>query len=93
METSDILKEMASLPIEAQKQVIDFIAFLKTRYPIVQVVPKTERVRLSNEPFIGMWRGREDMRDSTAWVRNLRRHEGVCGFNNVFGVAVGFGLS
>ena len=75
METSDILKEMASLPIEAQKQVIDFIAFLKTRYPTSQVVPKTKRVRLSDEPFIGMWQGREDMRDSTAWVRNLRHRE------------------
>ena len=75
METSNILKEIASLPIEAQKQVIDFIAFLKTRYPTVQVVPKTKRIRLSDEPFIGMWRGREDMRDSTAWVRSLRRRE------------------
>ena len=75
METSDILKEMASLPIEAQKQVIDFIAFLKTRYPTVKVVSKTKRVRLSDEPFIGMWRGREDMQDSTAWVRGLRHRE------------------
>ena len=76
METSNILtKEMASLPMEAQKQVIDFIAFLKTRYPTAQVVPKTKRVRLSDEPFIGMWQGREDMRDSTAWVRSLRRRE------------------
>ena len=75
METSDILKEMASLPIEAQKQVLEFIAFLKTRYPPVKVVPKTKRIRLSEEPFIGMWQGREDMRDSTAWVRSLRRRE------------------
>ena len=75
METSDLLEEMASLPIEAQKQVIDFMAFLKTRYPTVQVVPKTKRVRLSDEPFIGMWQGREDMRDSTAWVRSSPRRE------------------
>ena len=75
METSHILKEMGALPIEAQKQVIDFIAFLKTRYPTVQVVPKTKRVRLSDEPFIGIWRGREEMRDSTTWVRSLRRRE------------------
>ncbi|MEW5767403.1 MAG: DUF2281 domain-containing protein [bacterium] len=75
METSDILKEMASLPIEAQKQVVDFIALLKTRYSKGKVIPKTKRVILSDEPFIGMWRGREDMRDSTAWVRSLRRRE------------------
>jgi hypothetical protein len=75
MKTSNILQEMTSLPIEAQKQVMDFIAFLKTRYPTVPVAPKTKRVRLSDEPFIGMWQGREEMQDSTAWVRNLRRHE------------------
>jgi hypothetical protein len=75
METSNLLKEMASLPIEAQKQVIDFIAFLKTRYPTARVVPKTKRVRLSDEPFIGIWQGREEMRDSTAWVRSLRHRE------------------
>ncbi len=27
---------------------------------------------LSDEPFMGMWRDREDMRDSGAWVRNIR---------------------
>ena len=75
METSSILKEMASLPIEAQKQVIDFIAFLKTRYPTAPVVRKNKRVRLSDEPFVGMWQGRENMRDSTAWVRSLRCRE------------------
>lgn len=75
METSNLLKEMVLLPIEAQKQVIDFISFLKTRYPAVQVVPKIKRVRLLDEPFIGMWQGRKDMRDSTAWVRSLRCRE------------------
>ena len=76
METSNILiKEMDSLPIEAQKQVIDFIAFLKTRYSTVPVSPKAKRIRLSDEPFIGIWQGREDMRDSTAWVRSLRHRE------------------
>jgi hypothetical protein len=75
METTNILKEIASLPTEAQKQIIDFIAFLKTRYPAPQIVKKMKQIKLADEPFIGMWRGREDMRDSTAWVRNLRRRE------------------
>ncbi|MBI1928573.1 DUF2281 domain-containing protein [Candidatus Poribacteria bacterium] len=75
METTHLLKEIASLPTEAQKQIIDFIAFLKTRYPAPQIVKKTKQLKLVDEPFIGMWRGREDMQDSTAWVRNLRRRE------------------
>ena len=74
MDTVNIVREIASLPPEAQKQVIDFVAFLKTRYP-TQPVRKTRRTRLADEPFIGMWRNREDMRDGTAWVQSLRRHE------------------
>jgi hypothetical protein len=32
METVNIVREMASLPPDAQKQVIDFVAFLKARF-------------------------------------------------------------
>jgi len=75
METANIVREMASLPPEAQKQVIDFIDFLKARYPSAQMTKKARRTRLTNEPFIGMWRTRGDMQDSSAWVRNLRQRE------------------
>lgn len=75
METLNIAREIASLPPEAQKQVIAFVAFLKTRYPAVQPAQKTKRIKLVDEPFIGMWRDREDMQDSTAWVQSLRRRE------------------
>ena len=62
------------MPPEAQKQVIDFVSFLKTRYSAWQSI-KAIRTPLADEPFIGMWREREDMRDSAAWVRDLRRRE------------------
>lgn len=75
MKTASIAQEIASLPPEAQKQVIDFVAFLKMRYPTWQIIKRTERTQLADEPFIGMWREREDMQDSTAWVRDLRRRE------------------
>ena len=75
MESESIVREIASLPPEAQKQVIDFIAFLKARYPTTQPARKERRTRLTDEPFIGMWRDREDMKDSTAWVRSLRQNE------------------
>lgn len=56
---------------------MDFVAFLKVRYPSAAPVKtlKIRRLKLTDEPFIGMWRDREDMRDSTAWVRSLRRRE------------------
>ena len=75
MESTKVMYEIASLPPEAQKQVIDFIAFLKTRYPAAQPARETQSTKLTDEPFIGMWEEREDMQDSTAWVRNLRRRE------------------
>jgi hypothetical protein len=75
MEAANIVRDIASLPPEAQKQVIDFVAFLKARYPTTQPVRKASRTRLADEPFIGMWRNREDMQDSAAWVRSLRQGE------------------
>lgn len=74
MKTTRIAQEITSLPPEAQRQVIDFVAFLKTRYLTWQMV-RHEQTMLVDEPFIGMWRNREDMQDSTAWVRNLRQCE------------------
>ncbi len=75
METTNLAREIASLPPEAQKQVIDFMAFLKTRYSTPAPTKKTKRTKLTNEPFIGMWRTRRDMQDSTAWVQSLRQRE------------------
>ncbi len=75
MEVARIIEDIASLPPDAQKQVRDFVAFLKSRYQIERASKKTKPTRLRDEPFIGMWRDREDMKDSTEWVRNLRRRE------------------
>ncbi len=75
METANIVREMASLPPEAQKQVVDFVAFLKARYSSTPTTRQAKRTKLANEPFIGMWRTRKDMQDSTAWVRSLRQRE------------------
>ncbi|MBM4048339.1 MAG: DUF2281 domain-containing protein [Planctomycetes bacterium] len=75
MEADSIVREVASLPPEARKQVRDFVAFLKARYRPQRPAGKTRRVELADEPFIGMWRDREDMRDSSGWVRGLRKRE------------------
>jgi mRNA-degrading endonuclease RelE of RelBE toxin-antitoxin system len=73
MDAAKIARELASLPPEAQKEVVDFLAFLKTRYAPSRVAKRTKHAKLTDEPFIGMWRGRKDMQDSTTWVRNLRQ--------------------
>jgi hypothetical protein len=74
MAVPQIYQDITSLPPEAQKQVSDFIAFLKTRY---EVAPKKRlrRTKLASEPFVGMWKDREEMRDAGKWIRELRRSE------------------
>jgi hypothetical protein len=71
MINEEILREINSLPIEAQRQIEDFISFLRERYK--SSPPKTTSTpNLETEPFVGMWRDHEDMQDSTAWVRKVR---------------------
>jgi len=73
MEPEKIYNDISNLPPEAQRQVADFISFLKTRYKKPQKT--ASRNNISNDPFIGIWKDRDDMKDSSKWVRNLRASE------------------
>lgn len=73
MKPEDIWQQFNTLPTEAKREVIDFIAFLQIRYERPALIKKVKRSKLKNEPFIGMWKDRDDMSDSVAWVRDLRR--------------------
>ncbi len=66
-----VWQQFIQLPLEAQKEVADFIAFLQTRYEVPSSVPVP--ADWGQEPIVGMWADREDMEDSTAWVRRLRQ--------------------
>ena len=76
MNQEKVWQNFINLPPEAQRQVVDFIVFLRTRY-----APSRRRTakptKLAKEPFIGMWRSREDFQDSSAWVRRVRQSEWV----------------
>lgn len=65
----------ADLPPEAQQQVADFIAFLRQRRTIPRPRKKPKCSKLADDPFIGMWRDRKDLQDSTAWIRKVRESE------------------
>lgn len=65
----------ALLGNDYRKLVVDFVTFLKNCNPKTVPAEKKRKIKLADEPFIGMWRDREDMRDSTGWVRDLRRRE------------------
>lgn len=75
MGPQNINEEISTLPPEAQRQVFDFIEFLKTRYRRSQPGKKAVRSKISNEPFIGIWEGRKEMKESSQWVRSTRESE------------------
>jgi hypothetical protein len=72
LEFEHLKDDIAALPETAQKQVIDFVAFLKQRYGQPEP-PVLHPLNLQNQPFVGMWRDRPDTQDSTAWVRQVRQ--------------------
>jgi hypothetical protein len=68
MNATQLINDIEQLPPEAQHQIEDFIAFIKMRYQPV-------KSNLSDDGFVGMWRDRADMQDSTEWVKNNRQSE------------------
>ena len=75
MKAQKIWRDYDTLPPELQQQVADFISFLRTHYESSHVTSTTKRTKLAKEPFIGMWRNRKDLKDSTAWVKSIRERE------------------
>jgi hypothetical protein len=72
MRQETIAREFAALPLEARRQLVDFLEFLKGKYLAVNNERSPD---FSDEPFIGMWRDRDEIKDSSAWIRNLRNNE------------------
>ena len=78
MTEAQIARQVAALPQDAQRLVLDVIAALKAKPATpkpARAVSKSKRMPLSKERFIGMWRGRADMADAAAWVRTVRERE------------------
>lgn len=67
--------EFAMLPPEAQRMTMDFIAFLRTRYSITESNPSEPEPDITEEPFVGIWRSRQDMEDASEWLHHVRREE------------------
>ncbi len=70
----EVWHEYKSLPLEAQRQAAEFIAFLRQRHGRFSSERK-EQPEWETDPFIGMWRDREEMQDSSDWVRRTRERE------------------
>jgi hypothetical protein len=75
MDLEKIWRQLEALPPEAQRQAADFIAFLYARSQSSRLPQRARKSKLAQEPFVGLWEDREDLRDSTAWVRGVRERE------------------
>jgi hypothetical protein len=74
MSEKELIKKIRKLPTEAQQEAADFVEFLSKKY-----LQKTDETDTSKETsildnsFRGIWKDREDLQDSTKWVRELRK--------------------
>jgi hypothetical protein len=75
MDQESLWRRYTALPIDAQRQVADFMAFLSIRYQTPLPAKSPHTANLSDEPLVGMWADRDDLTDSAAWVRMTRDRE------------------
>lgn len=72
MNTNEVLDILNDLPLYKKLEVFNFIIFI-SKYTLKKSIKK--RLNLRNEPAFGLWVNRDEMNDSTAWVRRLRERE------------------
>jgi hypothetical protein len=75
MSHRELITALKSLPPEAREQVAELIVFLRKKHDLAKQPAKTNGPGASRHEFIGMWRDRDDLKDSSAWVRKTRRRE------------------
>lgn len=75
MSESIISKKIEQLSPGAKKQAQDFVDFLYQHYVGGKKKDKDEPSSISDSSFFGIWKNREEMKDSTQWVRDLRKSQ------------------
>ena len=75
MDQAEIFRDFAALPPEAQRLVADLVVLLRKQNEHTKRVRKIKPTRLVDEKFIGIWQDRQEMQDSSAYVRSLRQQE------------------
>lgn len=74
MSEKELIKQLKKLPSEAQQEAADFVEFLSKKYLLhSEETDSSKKKSILESSFRGMWKDREDMQDSTKWVRELRK--------------------
>lgn len=74
MSEKELIKQIRRLPTEAQQEAADFVEFLTKKYinkPLETDFTKKKSIVESS--FRGVWKYRDDLQDSTKWVREVRK--------------------
>jgi len=74
MSEKELIKQIRKLPFEAQQEAADFVEFLSKKY--IQNPEETDTSKkksILQNSFRGFWKDRDDLQDSTKWVRELRK--------------------
>jgi hypothetical protein len=72
MEMTNVWQQFEALSPEAKRQVAEFIAFLGVQRKRRSVSDVAVQKPLTKEAFVGIWSDREELADSSEWVRRLR---------------------
>jgi hypothetical protein len=75
MEMANVWQQFEALSPAAKRQVAEFIAFLSARGKRRSASDAAGGKSLNNEDFVGIWSDRDELADSTEWVRRLRTEE------------------
>lgn len=74
MSEKELIKQLKKLPSEAQREAADFVEFLSKKYlQQTEETDSSKKKSILESSFRGMWKDRQDMQDSTKWVRELRK--------------------
>jgi hypothetical protein len=74
MDQETLWREFSALPAEARQQVLNLIAALTAHQQPESGAAKPD-TSLVDDPFVGMWRDRQNIAESSAWVRSVRKRE------------------
>jgi len=70
-----LAQAVLSLSKEERQHFDRILTKMHTQEPIAPEKLQLPELNLDNQPFVGMWNDREDMQDSSQWVRNLRQQQ------------------
>lgn len=74
MSEKELIRKIKELPSEAQKEAADFVDFLYKKYIKQGKKQATSRESVLESSFRVIGKDREDMQDSTEWIRKIRKN-------------------